>query len=146
MANTWVRRGMDGWVMALTCRLPNLTERNPPLRGGFLFTTFPHQEPWEDPPRRTWYKSFEGCPLTHVSWWGNIVNRKPPRGGGFLSIKVVANWWRTDVLQYMLQCVIQTDVLQYMLQCVYVLQYMLQCVIHSDTQWNFDPCCGTRQP
>ena len=36
----------------------------------------------EDPPRRTWYKFFEGGPLTHGSWWGNIVNRKPPRGGG----------------------------------------------------------------
>jgi len=30
---------------------------------------------------------FEGGPLTHGSWWGNIVNRKPPRGGGGLSIK-----------------------------------------------------------
>jgi len=25
---------------------PNLIERNPPPRGGFLFTMFPHQEPW----------------------------------------------------------------------------------------------------
>jgi len=31
---------------------------------------------------------FEGGPLTHGSWWGNIVNRKPPRGGGVLSIKM----------------------------------------------------------
>ena len=26
--------------------------------------------------------------LTHGSWSGNIVHRKPPRGGGFLSIRV----------------------------------------------------------
>jgi len=26
--------------------------------------------------------------LTHSSWSGNIVNRKPPRGGGFLSINI----------------------------------------------------------
>ena len=26
--------------------------------------------------------------LTHGSWWGNLVNRKPPRGGGFLSINM----------------------------------------------------------
>ena len=32
--------------------------------------------------RSTCYTFFEGGPLTHGSWWGNIVNRKPPRGGG----------------------------------------------------------------
>jgi len=40
-----------------------LIERNPPARGVFLFTRF-----------------FKGDPLTHRSWWGNIVSRKPPRG------------------------------------------------------------------
>jgi len=40
--------------------------------------------------QRTWYKFFEEGPLTHGSWWGNIVNRKPPRGGGVLSINVIA--------------------------------------------------------
>ena len=37
-----------------------LIERNPPPRGGFLFTMFPDLEPCVDPPRRTWYKFFEG--------------------------------------------------------------------------------------
>ena len=41
----------------------------------------------EAPPRRTWNKFLEGGLLTHGSWWGNKVNRKHPRGGGFLSIK-----------------------------------------------------------
>ena len=37
----------------------------------------------------TLYVAFlEGDPLTHGSWWGNIVNRKPPRGGGFLLINI----------------------------------------------------------
>jgi len=27
---------------------------------------------------------------THGSWSGNIVNRKPPRGGGFLSINLIS--------------------------------------------------------
>ena len=26
---------------------------------------------------------FDGVPFTHGSWWGNIVNRKPPRVAGF---------------------------------------------------------------
>ena len=49
----------------------------------------------EDPPRRTtpkmdqfWGWFFRGGPLPPGSWSGNIVNRKPPRGGGFLSIKI----------------------------------------------------------
>jgi len=28
------------------------------------------------------YYFFEGGPFTHGSWWGNIVNRNPPRGEG----------------------------------------------------------------
>jgi len=45
---------------------------------------------WSNPPhpRRTWYNSCKGGPLIHGSWWGNIVNRKLPRGGGFLSINM----------------------------------------------------------
>jgi len=34
------------------------------------------------------HKFFEGGPLTHGSWWGNTVNRKPPRGVWFLSINL----------------------------------------------------------
>jgi len=52
--------------------------------GGFLYTIMlPHPEPWV---KRLCTRCFEGGPLTHGSWWGNIVNKKPPRGGGFL-------WW-----------------------------------------------------
>jgi len=36
----------------------------------------------EGPPRRICTRFFEGGPLTQGSWWGNIVNRKPSRGGG----------------------------------------------------------------
>jgi len=32
---------------------------------------------------------YEGGPLPPGSWLGNIVNRKPPRGGGFLSINIL---------------------------------------------------------
>jgi len=55
-----------------------------------LFTMFPHQEPCarttlEEPgtnPSR-------GVLLHTVLWWGNIVNRKLPRGGRVLSINLV---------------------------------------------------------
>jgi len=64
-------------------------ERNPPLWGGFLFTMFPHQEPCvRGPPSKDLYQVIEGGPLTHGSWCGNVVNRKPPQGGGFLSINM----------------------------------------------------------
>jgi len=39
--------------------------------------------------------------LTHSSWPGNIVNRKPPRGGGFLSINlccVMCVLWETHII------------------------------------------------
>ena len=69
-------------------KLVQLDRKKPPW-GGFLcvvnrFTMFPHQEPCA---RRTWYKFFEEGPLTHGSWWGTIVNRKPPPGGGFFPSK-----------------------------------------------------------
>ena len=67
-----------------------LIERNPRPWGGFLFTIFPHQELCV---RGTTSKnlvqilrggSSSIAALTHGSWWGNIVNRKPPWGGGVL--------------------------------------------------------------
>jgi len=68
------------------------SKEHPPPRGGFLFTLFPHQEPWvRGPPFKHLVQFFEGSPLTHGSWWGNIVNRKPPRRGGVLSINVVCH-------------------------------------------------------
>jgi len=45
-------------------------------------------EPMKRTPLEGFVRFFEGGPLTHGSWWGNIVNRKPPRGGGFLSINL----------------------------------------------------------
>jgi len=61
-----------------------LIERNPPPRGGFLFTVFPIKNPEiEDPPLRICTRCFVGGPLPPGSWSGNIVNRKHPRGGGF---------------------------------------------------------------
>jgi len=59
----------------------------PPGGGSYWLCFLLKNRVEEDPPRRTWYKSFEGGPLTHGSWWRNIVNRKPPRGGGFFRWK-----------------------------------------------------------
>ena len=72
----------DPWLITI------LTKKIPPPWGGFLFTMFPHQEPWRGPHSKNLVqilrstRCFVGGPLTHGSWWGNIVNRKPPRGGG----------------------------------------------------------------
>jgi len=92
----WARKDLRNFLLHIPtsqCVPPThshkLIERKPTPRGGFLFAMFPHQEPWVDPPRRICTRCFEGGPLTHGSWWGNIVNRKPPRGVGFLSIKVL---------------------------------------------------------
>jgi len=62
-----------------------LIERNLPPPGGvsYLLCSLIKNREKEDSPQSTWYKFFEGGPLTHGSWWGNIVNRKAPRGGGF---------------------------------------------------------------
>jgi len=62
----------------------------PPLGGGSIYYV-----PWSravckkfhDEIRRS---HFVVKSLTHGSWSGNIVNRKPPRGGGFLSIKAAS--------------------------------------------------------
>ena len=54
-----------------------LNERNPPPRGGVLLTMFPDQELYDEMQRS--YLVVES--LTHGSWSGNIVNRKPPPGG-----------------------------------------------------------------
>jgi len=66
----------------------NLIERNLPPGGGFLFTTFPHQEPWvRGPPSKNLYQVFRGR-----SSYSRFLMREhskyetPP--GGFLSIKL----------------------------------------------------------
>jgi len=66
----------SGWVSYLQCSLITNSEE-------------------EDPPQSNWYKFVEGGPLFPCSWLGNMVNRKPPRGGQFLSINIYtqsANW------------------------------------------------------
>jgi len=76
-------------TLALNTPQENLIAGTSPPRGGFLFTVFPIKNPdQEDPPRSTWYKSFEGGPLSPDPWLGDIVNRQspskygnPPRGG-----------------------------------------------------------------
>jgi len=71
-----------------------LIERNPPPLGGFLCTMFPHQEPCvRGPHSKDLYQVLRGGTLTHGSWWGNKVNRKPPCVGGFRSkFKRLERW------------------------------------------------------
>jgi len=64
-------------------------ERNsPPGPGGFHFTMFPDQEPCVRDFTTRCDRRILSWNLTHGSWSGNIVNRKPPGGGGVLSMKV----------------------------------------------------------
>ena len=69
---------------------PQVHRKKPPPREGFVFTMFPDQEPCvrERFHDEMWPSYLVVKSLTHGSWWGNIVNTKPPRGRGFLSIKV----------------------------------------------------------
>jgi len=60
----------------------------PPGGGSYLLCSLIKNPKESDPPRSTWYKFFEGGPLPPGSWLGNIVNRKPPRGEGFLSMNL----------------------------------------------------------
>jgi len=47
-----------------------LIERNPPPRGGFLFTMFPHQEPWvRGPPSKDLYQVLRGPPPGGVGFF-----------------------------------------------------------------------------
>ena len=41
----------------------------------------------------SFYPHGEGGPLTHCSWWENIVNWKTPRGGGFFRSNVYSEIW-----------------------------------------------------
>jgi len=71
------------WSISSTIPVENWSKETP-LPGGFSISCVPwsRTREEEDPPRSTWYKFFEGGPLPSGSWSGNIVNRKPPRGGG----------------------------------------------------------------
>ena len=62
ISSTWISHIICIYSWSIHVYLLNmnkLIKRNPP-RGGFLFTMLPDHEPCVDPPRRTWYKSFEG--------------------------------------------------------------------------------------
>jgi len=63
-----------------------------PLPGeGFLFTMFLHQEQCvRGPPSKNLVQILRGV---QGSWWGNIVNRKPLRGGGFESRVFIEIWY-----------------------------------------------------
>ena len=65
--------------------------KNPPTPGGFPITMFPYQELWvRGPPSKSLYQVLRGGSSCHVSWWGQILNRKPPlEGGGFPSINFI---------------------------------------------------------
>jgi len=63
--------------------LSTLIEETPPSgEVSYFLCSLIKNRVQKDPPRRICTRFFEGGPLTHGSWWGNIVNRKPPRGGG----------------------------------------------------------------
>ena len=64
-----------------------LIKEPPPPWGVFFLLSYLIKNPEEeDPPRSTWYKFFEGGPLTPGSSSGNMVNRKPPWDGSFISV------------------------------------------------------------
>jgi len=56
----------------------------PPVFPFYLEGSLTKNPEEEDPPQRICTRCFEGVPLPQVSWLGNLPNRKPPRGGGFL--------------------------------------------------------------
>jgi len=126
---------------------------------------FPHQEPCvRGPPRRICTRFFEGGPLTHGSWWGNIVDRTPPRGGGCSFDQIVATPYRvlssgtqrqvvifvyyciTLLLYYCYYCyyctTVTTVLLYYCYYCYYcttvttVLLYYCITVLPSAIHWN----------
>ena len=99
--------------ISVKCRICmlKLIERNPRPRGGFLFTIFPHQEPCVrgTPPKDLYQVLRGGTSYTRFLMRGHS-NRKLPRGGGFLSIKVwhgtfvclnavVIQWYRVAKMQ-----------------------------------------------
>ena len=69
--------------------LSTLIEETPPSgEVSYFLCSLIKNRVQKDPPRRICTRFFEGGPLTHGSWWGNIENRKPPRGDGFPAINL----------------------------------------------------------
>ena len=54
----------------------------PPGGGSYQPCSLIKNPEGEDPPRSIWYKLFDGGPFPPGCWSGNMVNRKPPGGGG----------------------------------------------------------------
>ena len=85
---SWRRMYDDVCTHFMTYLLEDVS-RTPPPPGGFSIYYVPSSRAVckrfhdEMRPSHLVVKS-----LTHGSWWGNIVNRKPSRGGGFLSINL----------------------------------------------------------
>jgi len=107
--------------------------KNPPTpRGVSYFIMFPHQESWVRGSPSKHLVFFEGVPLTHGSGWGpgNILNRKPPRGGGVLSIKVL--------------CTRSKEVLIWRLIPTFITQDLVNFVFEGFTgRSSFNICCSS---
>jgi len=70
----------------------------PPGEVSYLLCSLIKNPEEEDLPRRICTRCFEGGPLPAGSGSGNVVNRKPPQGGGFLSIKILVLYHKTCAL------------------------------------------------
>jgi len=70
------------YVYALACG--TLIERNPPPRGGFLFTMFPHQEPCvRGPSWKNLYQVLRGGSSYTRFLMREYSKQETPPGGGF---------------------------------------------------------------
>jgi len=77
----------------------NLDRKKPPRPGGWLCGLQPRTGGKGPQLDQLWGWFFRGGPLPPGSWSGNIVNRNPPRGGGFLSIKLKNNPQNWSILE-----------------------------------------------
>jgi len=77
-------------VRSVIERMRSCRKNLPPPKGVFYLPCSLINIPEEkDPRRRICTRCFYGGPLPPGSWWGNMVDRNPPRGGEkVLSIKV----------------------------------------------------------
>jgi len=97
MSHIWMSHVTYEWTI-LPCQVYRLCEWTshvtlieetaPPGGVSYLLCSLIKNPEEEDPPRRICTKCFEGGPLPPGSWLGNIVNRKPPPGGGVIPINL----------------------------------------------------------